>query len=135
MTRQIVRQCPQSRLIWKGEGTPFIVRLLEGVRLNELYAFSLVAVLIMLNLSTSDALCQTPFYQGKTITIIRGGDAGGSGDARLKSAVPFLQKYIPGNPTILIEYMPGGGGRTAANHLYNTVRPDGLKIGNQGEAS
>jgi tripartite-type tricarboxylate transporter receptor subunit TctC len=48
---------------------------------------------------------------------------------RTKAVVPFLQKYIPGNPTVVIQYMDGGGGRKAANHLYKSVRPDGLTIG------
>jgi tripartite-type tricarboxylate transporter receptor subunit TctC len=46
--------------------------------------------------------------------------------------IPFLQKYIPGNPNIVNEYMPGGGGRKAANHVYRSARPDGLMIGNPG---
>jgi tripartite-type tricarboxylate transporter receptor subunit TctC len=46
--------------------------------------------------------------------------------------MPFLQKYIPGNPTIINEFMPGGGGRKAANHVFRSVRPDGLTIGNAG---
>jgi len=73
---------------------------------------------------------QASFFQGKTITIIQGRDPGGSGDLRTKALVPFLQKYLPGNPTVLMEYMPGAGGRMAANHLYRTARPDGLTIGN-----
>jgi tripartite-type tricarboxylate transporter receptor subunit TctC len=48
---------------------------------------------------------------------------------RTKAVVPFLQKYIPGNPTIVMQYMGGGGGRKAANHFYTSVRPDGLTIG------
>ena len=43
--------------------------------------------------------------------------------------MPFLQKHIPGNPTIVMQYMDGGGGRKAANHVYQSVRPDGLTIG------
>jgi tripartite-type tricarboxylate transporter receptor subunit TctC len=43
-----------------------------------------------------------------------------------------MQKYIPGNPTIVTEFMPGGGGRKAANHLYGAVAPDGLTIVNIG---
>ena len=42
---------------------------------------------------------QSDFYRGKTIRIVHGRDAGGSGDLRVKALVPFLQKYIPGNPT------------------------------------
>jgi hypothetical protein len=75
---------------------------------------------------------ETDFYRGKTIRIIHGRDAGGSGDLRVKAMVPFLQKYIPGNPTIVNEYMPGGGGRKAANYIFGAARPDGLTMGNVG---
>jgi tripartite-type tricarboxylate transporter receptor subunit TctC len=76
------------------------------------------------------ALAQTPYYQGKTITIVHGRDPGGTGDLRVRAMLPSLQKHIPGNPTIINEYMPGGGGRKAANHVYKSVRHDGLTIGN-----
>ena len=75
------------------------------------------------------AFPQTSFFQGKTVTIVQSSAPGGVGDMRTKAIVPFLQKHIPGNPTIVMEYMDGGGGRKAANHLYKTVRPDGLTIG------
>jgi tripartite-type tricarboxylate transporter receptor subunit TctC len=75
---------------------------------------------------------QALFYQGKTVTVIVSSDAGGTSDIRVKSLMPYLQKNIPGNPTIVVEYMPGGGGRKAANHVFRTVRPDGLTIGSMG---
>jgi tripartite-type tricarboxylate transporter receptor subunit TctC len=70
---------------------------------------------------------QTPFYQGKTITLIRGSTPGGIGEMRLRALVSSLKKHIPGQPTILIEFMEGGGGRKAANHVF--TRSDGLTIG------
>lgn len=48
---------------------------------------------------------------------------------RARAITQFLSKYIPGNPTIVHEYMGGGGGLRAANHIYAGVRPDGLTIG------
>jgi hypothetical protein len=75
---------------------------------------------------------QSNFYQGKTIRIIHGRNAGGSGDLRVKAMTPFLQKYIPGNPTIVHEFMPGGGGRKTANYIFGSAAPDGLTIGNTG---
>jgi tripartite-type tricarboxylate transporter receptor subunit TctC len=85
---------------------------------------------LLLDLFTvSVAFPQTSFFQGKTITIVQSSAPGGVGDMRTKAIVPFLQKYIPGNPAIVMQYMDGGGGRKAANHLYNSVRPDGLTIG------
>jgi tripartite-type tricarboxylate transporter receptor subunit TctC len=76
------------------------------------------------------AAAQASFFQGKTITIIQGRDPGGTGDLRVRALFPFLHKYIPGNPTIVSEYMPGGGSRKAANHVFRNSRPDGLTIGN-----
>lgn len=75
------------------------------------------------------AYAQADFYKGKTITVVQIVDAGGTGDLRRRALFPFLKKYIPGNPTIVSEYMPGGGGRKAANHIYRVAKPDGLTIG------
>ena len=88
--------------------------------------FSLV--LLALLVQSENAFAQTPFYQGKTITIIQGREPGGTGDMYVKSVIPFLQKYIPGNPSIVTEYMPGAGSRKLANHFYRQVKPDGLTI-------
>jgi len=89
-------------------------------------------LLVYMGLLPHFAFCQAPFYQGKTITIVQGREPGDAGDMRVKAVIPFMQKHIPGNPTIVSEYMPGGGGRKAANHIYKVVKPDGLAIGNIG---
>jgi tripartite-type tricarboxylate transporter receptor subunit TctC len=90
----------------------------------------LAALLVHLGVLSENLYSQTSFFQGKTITIIQGRDPGGSGDLRVKALVPFMEKYIPGNPKVVNEYMPGGGSRKAANHLFRSARPDGLTIGN-----
>jgi tripartite-type tricarboxylate transporter receptor subunit TctC len=95
-------------------------------------ALQVAALLALFWFFVAPALPQTPFYHGKTITIIQGRDPGGTGDMRVRALMPFLQKHIPGNPTIVNEYMPGGGTRKAANHIYRSARPDGLTIGNLG---
>jgi len=77
----------------------------------------------------SQALPQEFFYQGKTITVISGREPGGLGDLRHRAILPYLKKHIPGQPNIVTEYMPGGGGRKVANHIYRTAQPDGLIIG------
>jgi len=92
----------------------------------------LVAVITHVVVLPSPVFSQSDFYQGKTITIVQGRDPGGTGDLRVRAMNPFLQKYIPGNPTIINEFMPGGGGRKAANHVFRSARPDGLTIGNAG---
>lgn len=74
------------------------------------------------------ALPQTPYFQGKTITIVRGGEPGGTGDMQARALIPSLKKHIPGNPTIVVENMPGAAGMKAVNHAYSSAKPDGLSI-------
>ena len=86
---------------------------------------------LLINVFTAGhGFSQAPFYEGKTITVVSGNPAGGSGDLRNKAIISVLKKHIPGNPAIVMEYnMAGGGGRKAANHIYNVARPDGLTMG------
>ena len=72
---------------------------------------------------------QTPYYQGKTIRLIQGRNPGGSGDTRVKLVAPYLKKYIPGNPTVISEYMAGGRRPQGGQLSLCTARPDGLTIG------
>jgi len=90
---------------------------------------ALGALLVYAWLPLDYGFAQAPFYQGKTITIIAGTAPGGIGDNRVKSMVPYLRKYIPGSPSIVVEYMDGGGGRQVGNHMARNARPDGLTIG------
>jgi tripartite-type tricarboxylate transporter receptor subunit TctC len=73
-----------------------------------------------------------PYFQGKTIIMVQGREPGGTGALRSQAAIPFLRKYLPGEPTIVTQFMPGGGGRKATNHIYHNARPDGLTFGNVG---
>ncbi len=92
-------------------------------------AMLLTALFVSLGFLPTHVYSQANFYEGKTVTLITFNAPGGSADLRVKAILPFLKKHIPGNPTIVIEYMDGGGGRKGANHLYHSVRPDGLTIG------
>ena len=94
-----------------------------------LKALALVAYILF---SLTCASAQTPFYQGKTITIVQGTEPGGSSDVQTRALLPYLKKHIPGEPTIVSEYMPGSGGTKAANHVFKNVRPDGLTMGRVG---
>ncbi|HEU4340261.1 MAG TPA: tripartite tricarboxylate transporter substrate-binding protein [Candidatus Binatia bacterium] len=70
------------------------------------------------------------FYQGKTIRIVVGFSPGGAFDAYSRSLSRHMRKYLPGNPSITVENMPGAGSLIAANHLYKAASPDGLTMGN-----
>jgi tripartite-type tricarboxylate transporter receptor subunit TctC len=91
--------------------------------------FLAATLILSVCMPAAHAYAQSDFYKGKTITVVQIVDAGGTGDLRRRALFPFLQKYIPGNPTIVSDYMPGGGGRKAANHIYRVAKPDGLTIG------
>ena len=80
-------------------------------------------------LSAGLSRAQTPYYYGKTLIILRGGSPGGYGDLQARALIPYLKKYIPGEPTIIIEHKLGAAGRTAVNHIYSAAKPDGLTIG------
>jgi tripartite-type tricarboxylate transporter receptor subunit TctC len=94
---------------------------------------ALVAVIAVIapiwQLLLGSVTAQVSFYQDRTITVVAATNAGGTADLRIRTVISSLRKHIPGNPNIVVEYMPGGGGRKAANHVYQTVRPDGLTIG------
>jgi tripartite-type tricarboxylate transporter receptor subunit TctC len=73
-----------------------------------------------------------PYFQGKTIVLVQGREPGGTGALRVQAAIPFLKKYLPGEPIIVAQFMPGGGGRKATNYIYHNAKPDGLTVGNVG---
>ena len=58
---------------------------------------------------------QTPYYQGKTITIVAGTKAGDVYDLYARLFAQFLPKYIPGNPNIIVQNMAGASSMIAAN--------------------
>ena len=68
------------------------------------------------------------FYKGRTVTILMGTQPGGSYDLYGRVIGEHLARHIPGNPTIIMEHMPGAGGVIAGNHLYGPGPQDGTKI-------
>lgn len=72
---------------------------------------------------------QAPFYQGKTIRVIVGFSPGGTFDLWARVVAQHMGKYIPGNPSFVVQNMPGGGSMIAANYIYAVAKPDGLTIG------
>jgi tripartite-type tricarboxylate transporter receptor subunit TctC len=92
-------------------------------------AFGWVAALsFMLGISTP-TYAQANFYQGKTITVIVGSAPGGLYDLWGRLFARTMGKYIPGNPNMLVQNMPGAGSLVAANYLHGIAKPDGLTIG------
>jgi tripartite-type tricarboxylate transporter receptor subunit TctC len=72
---------------------------------------------------------QESFYKGNTLRIIVGSTPGGGLDTYSRVIARHMGKHIPGNPTIIVENMPGAGSLILASHLYKVAKPDGLTIG------
>jgi tripartite-type tricarboxylate transporter receptor subunit TctC len=89
----------------------------------------LVFVFFLCLLVSANAHAQTPFYQGKTITVIVGTKAGDVYDLYARLMGEYLSKHIPGNPNFVPQNVAGAGSMIAANQVYNVAKPDGLTIG------
>jgi tripartite-type tricarboxylate transporter receptor subunit TctC len=72
---------------------------------------------------------QDSFYQGKTVRIIVGASAGGGYDTYSRTLARHMGKYVPSNPTFVVENMPGAGFLISANYMFKIAKPDGLTIG------
>ena len=80
-------------------------------------------------LAVKPTFAQSNFYQGKTMTYVVGLLAGDSTDLWSRAVSRNMVKYIPGNPSIIVQNMPGAGGLISANYLYSVAKPDGLTLG------
>lgn len=89
----------------------------------------LLAVMSIMVSNVHGAAADAEFYSGKVIRIVVGFSAGGGFDTYARSLSRYMGKYIPGNPTIIVENMPGAGSLILANHIYRVAKPDGLTIG------
>jgi tripartite-type tricarboxylate transporter receptor subunit TctC len=69
-----------------------------------------------------------PFYQGKTVTLLIGFGPGGGNDIWARMVARHIGRHISGNPTIVSQNLPGGGGLLVANQLYNVSPKDGTVI-------
>jgi len=92
-------------------------------------AFGYLTFALSLCLNLASANAQSPFYEGKTLRIIVGASAGGGYDTYSRTIARHMGKHIPGNPTILVDNMPGAGFLISANYMYRVAKPDGLTIG------
>lgn len=67
-------------------------------------------------------------FSGKTVEIIVPAGEGGGTDLWARFYAPLLQKFLPGNPVVLVRNMPGGGHTTGGNYFAKNAQPDGLML-------
>src|SRR5204863_18809 len=71
----------------------------------------------------------TEFYKGKRINLIVSYGPGGGYDVYARVLAHHMSKYIPGNPSIVVQNMPGAGSLRGTNFLYNVAPKDGTAFG------
>ena len=89
----------------------------------------LALVFTRAGLTPAGAESVADFYRGKELRLVIGASVGGGYDIYARAIAKHLGAHIPGNPAIVPQDMPAGGGLAAANHIYNVASPDGTVIG------
>ncbi|HWP22841.1 MAG TPA: tripartite tricarboxylate transporter substrate-binding protein, partial [Candidatus Binatia bacterium] len=85
--------------------------------------------LLLVMTAPSAGRAQAPYYQGKTVTIVVGTISGDLYDLYARAIALFMGRYLPGNPNVIVQNMPGAGHMIAANYIYTVAKPDGLTLG------
>jgi len=90
-----------------------------------LLRFAAVAAALALAGVPAQADAVADFYKGKIVSLVVGYGSGGGYDVYGRLVAAHLGKYIPGNPTVVVQNMPGAGSLRSVNYLYNTAPKDG----------
>lgn len=90
---------------------------------------ALVTAVVAATGFVSGAAQAQAFYEGKTLRIIVGLSPGGGFDTYARTIGRHFGKHIPGNPTVIVDNMPGAGSIIMTNHMYKVAKPDGLTVG------
>jgi len=89
----------------------------------------LAVVAILMAAPAASAQEDSEIFAKKTITIYVGNTAGGSYDLWGRLAARFFGKFVPGNPTVVVQNMPGAGSLRVANFIYSAAPKDGTALG------
>ncbi|MGA8616276.1 MAG: tripartite tricarboxylate transporter substrate-binding protein [Xanthobacteraceae bacterium] len=93
------------------------------------HAITMCAALFVMALAAgASATPFDEFYKGKTVTLVVGGSAGGGYDTLARAIARYIGGHIPGNPSVVVEDMPGAGGLLAMDYLFRTAARDGSVI-------
>ena len=87
-----------------------------------------LAALTLTLSGTQLAHAQNASFAGKTIEWVIPFGVGGGSDVWARFNAPFLTKYLPGNPNVVVKNVPGGGSITGANQFAANAKPDGLTV-------
>lgn len=68
------------------------------------------------------------FYRNRNVALIVGTETGGGYGAYAQLLARHMPRHVPGDPTFVVQSMPGASGRRAANYLYSAAPQDGSVI-------
>ena len=94
-----------------------------------LLTFLLSASLVALILAGPLVAGAATSFAGKTVRILVGFSPGGGHDLEARIFARHIRKYLPGNPNVIVQNMPGASGLIMDTYLYNRAKPDGLTWG------
>jgi tripartite-type tricarboxylate transporter receptor subunit TctC len=90
----------------------------------------LAAMGAVIPIASASAQSAAEFYRNhKTLSLIVSSSAGGGYDGYGRMFGRYMSRYLPGNPTFVINNMPGAGGARATSYLYSVAPRDGSVIG------
>jgi len=69
-----------------------------------------------------------PYYKGRTLRVVVGSATANFYDSWARLIARHWGKYIPGNPNVIVQNMPGAGSITAVNYVFAVAKPDGLTV-------
>lgn len=101
----------------------------ENMKKKTVYLTAAIVFGLIFATSVTLAAAQEGFYKGKAIRLVVATSAGGGFDTYTRTIARHLGKHIPGNPTVIVENMPGAGHLIGANYVYKVAKPDSLTIG------
>jgi tripartite-type tricarboxylate transporter receptor subunit TctC len=87
-------------------------------------------VLAMGTMAIADVRAQSveQFYKGRSITMLVGNSPGGINDISARLVARHLGRFVPGNPSVVVQNNPGAGGVITANRLYHNAEKDGTVL-------
>jgi tripartite-type tricarboxylate transporter receptor subunit TctC len=105
-----------------------IIKIIREVLMSRLVcALLFVASLSITRQTNAEPLVD--FYKGKIIQLIVGSAPGGGFYLYARLLSRYMSSFLPGNPNIIVQNMPGAGGLVAANYIYGLAPKDGTTFG------
>ena len=103
-------------------------RTASGVWTREITLLAVLAAALLPG-PAADAQEVADFYANRSITILVGAGPGGITDTSARLIGGYLEELVPGEPSVIVQNMPGGGSVTMANHIYRSAARDGTVLG------